>query len=472
MLRIDWTGERFVHGAGDAQLWYEHAHRYALAVGLAEGRRVVDVGCGEGYGAAWLASRARSVIGVDVAPEAIAHARSSYQAAGLSFAVGDARQMDLPDGSADLVTCFETIEHVSNPGAVLDELARILAPAGILLVSTPDAAESDGQNPFHLHELTVAELARELDGRFTHRLMFGQRVSAASHLWPLDDRERFGTAAAAVLSGNGAVPRLTGAQQRAVYVVAVCSQQPLDDVPMAGPATLVDAGDELLTDLRGQLDRVRGQLQADESELDARATALAAADDAAARARDQLRSYESELTSRARSLADADRDLAGPASGWPTWTTREPSSAKPAPLFRRPSASATRPRGPPPSRRPRPRPGHGPCSRTPCAGSVPCLPPSATCGRRRRNLRCSVSPSRAGCWTATAARWSGCSRGRLDGGASTGRRTAWYGAPWAPAAPPVGIRRGPPAGCPPQRRSCAPPAPRPSPTKGDPWCRS
>ena len=311
MLRIDWTGERFVHGAGDAQLWYEHAHRYALAVGLAEGRRVVDVGCGEGYGAAWLASRARSVIGVDVAPEAIAHARSSYQAAGLSFAVGDARQLDLPDGSADLVTCFETIEHVSNPGAVLDELARILAPAGILLVSTPDAAESDGQNPFHLHELTVAELARELDGRFTHRLMFGQRVSAASHLWPLDDRERFGTAAAAVLSGNGAVPRLTGAQQRAVYVVAVCSQQPLDDVPMAGPATLVDAGDELLTDLRGQLDRARGQLQADESELDARATALAAADDAAARARDQLRSYESELTSRARSLADADRDLAG-----------------------------------------------------------------------------------------------------------------------------------------------------------------
>lgn len=302
ILRIDWTGERFVHGAGDDQLWYEHAHRYALAVGMAAGRRVVDVGCGEGYGAAWIATGAASTLGIDIEPAAIDHAAKHYRSENLSFAVGDARHLDLPDACADLVTCFETIEHVSEPAKVLDELARILAPGGVVIISTPDAVESDGTNPFHLHELTAAELTDELERRFTHRMMFGQRVSAASHMWALDGPEVLTVASNGIVL-DGTVPRLTNPHQRAVYLVAVCSQDHLDQRSLAGPAALVDPADGLLSDLRGQLVRGRNQLQSYEIELEARAKALGNADVDLVRARSQLQAYEAEIAAHVVALA-------------------------------------------------------------------------------------------------------------------------------------------------------------------------
>ncbi|HEY0465678.1 MAG TPA: methyltransferase domain-containing protein, partial [Polyangiaceae bacterium] len=70
---LAWTGERFtpeVHGV----IELEHVHRYLLARELVKGKRVLDIACGEGYGSALLASVAREVTGVDVAPECIAHA--------------------------------------------------------------------------------------------------------------------------------------------------------------------------------------------------------------------------------------------------------------------------------------------------------------------------------------------------------------------------------------------------------------
>ena len=70
---LTFTGERFLPEVRGA-IWYEHWHRYAAVAPLARGKRVLDAACGEGYGSFLLAQPAQRVIGVDVAPEAIAHA--------------------------------------------------------------------------------------------------------------------------------------------------------------------------------------------------------------------------------------------------------------------------------------------------------------------------------------------------------------------------------------------------------------
>src|SRR4051794_13102188 len=88
-LTSDLTGETLV----------EHWHRYLLAREIARGRDVLDIACGEGYGSALIAQVASSVVGVDVAEDAVAHATASYPAANLRFERGDARRIPLPDAS-------------------------------------------------------------------------------------------------------------------------------------------------------------------------------------------------------------------------------------------------------------------------------------------------------------------------------------------------------------------------------------
>ena len=76
---LPFTGERFVPGTA-GEIWYEHWHRYQFAGAFAAGRRVLDAACGEGYGSALLARSAASVVGVDIAADAVAHARARYSA--------------------------------------------------------------------------------------------------------------------------------------------------------------------------------------------------------------------------------------------------------------------------------------------------------------------------------------------------------------------------------------------------------
>ncbi len=74
---LPWTGERLVTSLS-GQIVFEHLHRYAIACVLAEGKDVLDIACGEGYGSALLGSRARSVIGVDADDRAVQHANGKY----------------------------------------------------------------------------------------------------------------------------------------------------------------------------------------------------------------------------------------------------------------------------------------------------------------------------------------------------------------------------------------------------------
>jgi 2-polyprenyl-3-methyl-5-hydroxy-6-metoxy-1,4-benzoquinol methylase/predicted nucleic acid-binding Zn-ribbon protein len=174
----EFTGERAIPGEIDADLLNEHFARYLFAARLARGKRVLDAGCGAGYGSAELALTAQSVAGLDCAPEAVAFASAHYQLPNLFFEQASCAALPHPAGAFDLVVAFEVIEHLEDWRGFLLEVRRVLAPTGQFIVSTPNKlyyAESRGAagaNPFHVHEFEFEELRAELTRVFPHVSMF------------------------------------------------------------------------------------------------------------------------------------------------------------------------------------------------------------------------------------------------------------------------------------------------------------
>lgn len=173
---LEYTGERMVPEKAESDVYWEHIYRYRFAVPYVAGKRVLDIACGEGYGsAAFLKAGAVSVIGIDISEETCRHAREKYD---VDARFGDAENIPLPDGSVDLVVSFETIEHVTHPAVFIAECFRILAPAGQIIISTPnkDVYRINGEqhNPYHCSEMTEDEFLRLMDGRFTGIGMFAQ----------------------------------------------------------------------------------------------------------------------------------------------------------------------------------------------------------------------------------------------------------------------------------------------------------
>ncbi|MGQ9635973.1 MAG: class I SAM-dependent methyltransferase [Bryobacteraceae bacterium] len=183
------NGERYLPEMEGAAHLY-HVHRYLVARELVAGRDVLDVACGEGYGSALLASVARSVVGVDIAPEAIEHARAKYPLPNLRFLQGDCAALPLEAASVDVVVSFETIEHHDRHEAMLSEIRRVLWPGGLLVMSTPNRPECSPPgapaNPFHVKELDFEEFAGLLRAYFQHVAFFGQRVVHGSLIQPCD----------------------------------------------------------------------------------------------------------------------------------------------------------------------------------------------------------------------------------------------------------------------------------------------
>ena len=185
----EFTGERVIPGQVNDDLWAEHIARYAFAARLAQGRRVLDSGCGTGYGVNELAGSAASVVGVDVAREAIEFAREYARLhsihARTSFLLASATALPFSAGAFDLVTAFEVIEHLASWREMLGEARRVLAAGGLFLVSTPnrlyyaDSRRLDGPNPYHVHEFEFEEFEAALREFFPHvAVLFQNRVEA------------------------------------------------------------------------------------------------------------------------------------------------------------------------------------------------------------------------------------------------------------------------------------------------------
>lgn len=154
-----------------------HLKRYDFARPLCAGRRVLDAACGVGYGSAFLAEQAASVVGVDVDAASVEYARGRYGSDRCTFEVMDVERLAFADGTFEVACSFETIEHVGDPERALAELARVLAPGGTLVVSTPHVAVTTHSpaNPFHQVEFSRADFERLLRGSFAEVDLYGQR---------------------------------------------------------------------------------------------------------------------------------------------------------------------------------------------------------------------------------------------------------------------------------------------------------
>jgi SAM-dependent methyltransferase len=240
---LEFTGERFVPGVA-GEIAHEHGHRYAFARRFVARRRVVDVACGEGYGSALLASAAAEVTGIDIDAATIAHAMQRYAGANARFAVGSADALPLPDASADVIVSFETIEHLPADAQprMLAEFARVLAPGGMIVLSSPNRPEySEARNhvnPFHLHELDRGELARLLDAAFPARRWYRQRRYLGSALWAEEGGEGFEAL-------RGDAREATPAQPpEALYFVVVAARDAAALPPGSPVLSLFTDGDE------------------------------------------------------------------------------------------------------------------------------------------------------------------------------------------------------------------------------------
>jgi SAM-dependent methyltransferase len=220
--------ERFVPERNQRRLIdAERVSRYRWAAQVAKDRLVLDAGCGTGYGCRLLAmGGARGVIGVDVAGSVLEAALGGMPES-VRLQPGDLRKLEFADDEFGLVVCFEVIEHVEEPLTVLDELVRVLAPGGLLLISSPNRGVHQTSSPNHRHEFAPAELEAELAARLDH-----------VQLWRQDDY-----VVSAVLSGAGreqgegevledlTVHKLAADEAgREMYTLAIASDVPLPDM--------------------------------------------------------------------------------------------------------------------------------------------------------------------------------------------------------------------------------------------------
>jgi SAM-dependent methyltransferase len=171
------TGERTLPDVPEENYWFRrHLVVYEWIARRVAGKRVVDMACGEGYGSDVLARSAAGVVGVDANPEAHEHARLRYQRSNLRF------ERDLVESfseSSDAVVFLQTIEHVQDPGAILEHFKSMLAPGGVAFVSTPNlltlappgAEKSD--NPWHVKEYRAEEFRSLCEDHFPRVEMLG-----------------------------------------------------------------------------------------------------------------------------------------------------------------------------------------------------------------------------------------------------------------------------------------------------------
>jgi 2-polyprenyl-3-methyl-5-hydroxy-6-metoxy-1,4-benzoquinol methylase len=206
----------------------EHRGRYLWGAQLAPGLKVLDAGCGTGYGLGILEQAGASrVVGIDLSEEAVAHASQANPSERVEVLTGDLRALPFSDGEFDLVVCFEVIEHVDDREAILLELARVLGPRGLLCISTPNSRVYPPGNPYHVHEYEPEELAEALGAHFSEVTLYRQTAWLASAILSDTETEAWG-------SGEAFTPRTVKTEPRSpgeeTFTVAVAGQ---GEVPVA-----------------------------------------------------------------------------------------------------------------------------------------------------------------------------------------------------------------------------------------------
>ena len=306
---MEFTGERFVPGT-PGRIKLEHLQRYAVCREAVRGKCVLDVACGEGYGSAMLAATARRVLGVDVDPAAIEHARTTYgHLASVDFFVGACDRLPLPDGAVDVAVSFETIEHHAKQAEMIREVKRVLAPGGLFILSSPNkpvySALSPDPNPFHVRELTFEDLEALLKAEFGYVHFWGQRLAVGCFTYGLG-RGPAGSSQSLqslIIDGND-VAHGVAELENSVYLLAVGSETPIDLTRLNLDSVIIEPADDLYMQcvaamqhnvwLREQAQAATGEIALVRGKLEAARAATAAREADISRLRAALAGQEAQ----------------------------------------------------------------------------------------------------------------------------------------------------------------------------------
>ncbi len=232
----------------DARINYEHLHRFLFAKTYAEGKVVLDAGCGEGLGSLIVAQSASYVVGIDLDKDIIKLAKEKYKRENLSFLVSDIKDIPFKSKSFDMVICLEVIEHIEEQERALFEMKRVLKEDGILIISSPNkkvySDDRNFKNPYHVREFYEEEFLSFLSSCFKNVVILGQRIIVGSDIFlkegnPPIQREEIKK------TESGFFPTKEGFEP--MYFIAFASDIPLDDFIKG--SYLVDVSETLLKDI-------------------------------------------------------------------------------------------------------------------------------------------------------------------------------------------------------------------------------
>lgn len=168
-IQNNWTSEKKEwRSVEEYVLYLKQRKAYEFTSRYCAGKKILDYGCGSGYGTYLLASCSESVLGMDISKEVIEYCSKTYANNNLSYRIiEDIDRLSFRDGEFDIITSFQVIEHIPNVKKYLRELSRILSPSGVLLISTPNKKYRllPFQKPWneeHLREYYMKEFKKEL----------------------------------------------------------------------------------------------------------------------------------------------------------------------------------------------------------------------------------------------------------------------------------------------------------------------
>ena len=194
-----------------AIIYDEHLVRYEFAKQFVKDKYVLDIACGSGYGSKIIAEAgAKKVVAVDVDKETIDFAKKNYFNENIKYITGNAEEIKQDSNLFDVITSFETIEHLQNPDKFLNELARVIKIDGIAIISTPNKNVSHEKNPFHFKEFSRNEFKEIIKKCFNYCHIIEQDNGIVSYI------------------AGGAEQQdkiILNSRSEPIYFIAFCSQE-------------------------------------------------------------------------------------------------------------------------------------------------------------------------------------------------------------------------------------------------------
>ena len=171
---LNFDGERIDLTIANIKNFSHHFERYRFAFNNIDFKvDVLDGACGSGYGAYALSlhDNCKSITGIDISSDAITQAKSLFNSKKLNYFVDNLVSTNFKDQSFDLITSFETIEHLKNIQDAFKEFKRIIKPNGKIILSVPDIDTNKNagyENKYHFNELSLKDFKKILNSNFTN----------------------------------------------------------------------------------------------------------------------------------------------------------------------------------------------------------------------------------------------------------------------------------------------------------------